>query len=218
MARAWWAASLALAALLTAIPGSGALAQPVPAAREGLINGKPARFVADEANVLLSTAEADRLRIPYRQGRREAVGDVVIWLVTLDSVSVDGRTRSAAQAGVVTDISKYFAVLRAPSNHAKLHLLSRQTTIEVNGKTVQAFDMSIGGYLLPTREAERIGLAYRQGQRSELGGPGGATVWVVRAGSVKANGVDVSQLPVTVGDPELVAKAIQGVVDGAVRK
>ena len=218
MRGAWWAALLALAALLATTLGSAVLAQPVPAEREGLINGKPARFVADEANVLLSAAEADRLRIPYRQGRREAIGDVVVWLVTLDSVSIDGRTRGAAQAGVVTDIKKYFAALRAPSNHAKLQLLDRQVTIEVNGKAVQAFDMSIGGYLLPTREAERIGLAYRQGQRSELGGPGGAAVWVVRAGSVKANGVDVSQLPVTVGDPEQIAKAMQGIVEGAARK
>lgn len=184
--------SLLLAAAATASPAQ----RVVPAEVEGRIDGRPARFAASGGDLLLSVAEAERLGIPYRDGKRVDIGGTPLWLVTLGSVTVGGQTRLAAQAGVVPDIAGYVAALR--SNPAQALARSRETRAEIAGQPVRGYDLGAGGLLLAPEEADRIGLRYREGRRADVGS---ATAWVVEA-PVKLGKVEAAPLHVVVAEPD----------------
>ena len=176
------AGALALAAACAAIGAAGAVgalawspaaAQGtvpalVPDEVEGRINGKPARFVAQGDDVLLSTEQAERLGMAYLGGRRIAIGGTPLWIVTLGSVTVAGKTRLGAAAGVVPSVADYFSALRA--NPAEAVARSREIQLEINGRKVTAYDLGSAGVLLSAESAEAAGLDYRRGRRQDLGG------------------------------------------------
>ena len=184
-------AALMLAATATTVPAQ----RVVPAEIEGRIDGRPARFVASGEDLLLSVAEAERLGIAYRDAKRIEIGGTPLWLVTLGSVTVDGKTRLAAPAGVVPSIAGYVAALR--SNPAEALARSRETRAEVVGQPVRGHDLGAGGLLIAPEEAERIGLRYLEGRRADVGS---AKAWVVEA-AVKLGTAAAAPLPVVVADP-----------------
>lgn len=139
----------------------------VPDEVEGQINGKFARFVASGDDVLIASAEAERLGLAYLDGKRMAIGGTPLWIVTLDAVTVAGRTRLQVPAGVVPSIGGYFAALRA--NPAEAVARSREIQLEINGRKVTAYDLGSAGVLLAPDLADAAGLAYRQGKREDVG-------------------------------------------------
>ena len=146
----------------------------VPDEVEGQINGKPARFVASGDDVLLPTAEAERLGIAYLEGKRVAIGGTPLWIVTLPAVTIAKRTRLAVPAGVVPSIGGYFAALR--SNPAEAVARSREIQIELNGRKVVGYDLGSAGVLMAPDVAEQAGLDYRAGTRQDVGD---VAVWLV---------------------------------------
>jgi aspartyl protease family protein len=72
----------------------------------GAINGRAVQFMVDTGASLVSLgqADADRLGINYRAGRREwartANGDVPIWITVLDSVRVGDVEIANVEAGI----------------------------------------------------------------------------------------------------------------------
>lgn len=185
----------ALVALLLAAAAASSAQRVVPAEIDGRIDGRPARFVASGDDLLLSVTEAERLGIPYRDGKRIEIGGTPLWLVTLGSVTVDRKTRLAAPAGVVPSMAGYVAALR--SNPAQALARSRETRAEIVGQAVRGYDLGAGGLLLAPEEADRIGLRYREGRRADMGS---TMAWVVEA-PVKLGTVATAPLPVVVADP-----------------
>ncbi|MEO6363914.1 MAG: hypothetical protein ABIO71_11835 [Caldimonas sp.] len=185
----------ALVALLLAAAAAASAQRVVPEETDGRIDGQPARFVARGDDLLLSVAEAERLGIPYRDGRRIEIGGTPLWLVTLGSVTVDRKTRLAAPAGVVPSIAGYVAALRA--NPAQALARSREMRAEIQGQPVQGYDLGGGGLLLAPGEADRIGLRYLEGRRADIGS---TAAWVVEA-PVKLGSGAAAPLPVVVADP-----------------
>ena len=157
------------AVLLPAAPvaAQGTVPAIIPDEVEGQINGKFARFVASGDDVLIAAAEADRLGLSYLDGKRIAIGGTPLWIVTLDAVTVAGRTRLQVAAGVVPSIGGYFAALRA--NPAEAVARSREIQLEINGRKVTAYDLGSAGVLLAPDLADAAGLSYRQGKRQDLG-------------------------------------------------
>lgn len=184
-----------LASLLLAAAATCPAQRVVPSEVEGRIDGRPARFVASGEDLLISVAEAERLGIAYRDAKRVEIGGTPLWLVIVGSVTVAGKTRLAAPAGVVPDIAGYVAALR--SNPAQALARSRETRAEVAGQPVQGYDLGAGGLLLAPEEAERIGLRYLEGRRLDVGS---AKAWVVEA-AVKLGSAAAAPLPVVVADP-----------------
>ena len=84
----------------------------------------PARFVADSANVLLSTVEADRLGLDYRQGKPLSIGSVKLWLaypelgIMADDDVALAVMQEAAELGMV--------VLAHCENGRAIEVLTRQ--------------------------------------------------------------------------------------------
>ncbi|MEO8836430.1 MAG: hypothetical protein ABI364_06790 [Caldimonas sp.] len=185
----------AVVAFLLAGAAATSAQRVVPAEIDGRIDGHPARFVASGDDLLLSVAEAERLGIPYRDGKRIEIGGTPLWLVTLGSVTVDRKTRLAAPAGVVPSIAGYVAALR--SNPAQALARSRETRAEIQGQTVRGYDLGAGGLLLAPEEADRIGLRYLEGRRADVGS---TTAWVVEA-PVKLGTAATAPLPVVVAEP-----------------
>jgi len=155
----------------------------VPDETDGQINGKLARFVASGDDVLLSVAEADRLGLAYLDGKRIAIGGTPLWIVTLDSVTVAGKTRLQAQAGVVPSIGGYFAALRA--NPAEAVARSREIEIDIGGRKVPAYDLGTAGVLMSPESADSAGLSYRTGKRRDLGG---VAAWLVEPPKLPGGG------------------------------
>ena len=176
----------------------GATAQRVvPVETDGRIDGRPARFVASGDDLLLSVAEAERLGIPYREGKRLEIGGTPLWLVTLGSVTTDKKTRLSVPAGVVPSIEGYVAALR--SNPAQALARSREVRAEVQGQAVRGYDLGPAGLLLPAEEAERIGLRFREGRRADAGA---VAAWVVEAPVKAGAAAAATPLPVVVvADP-----------------
>jgi hypothetical protein len=195
--------AVGLAAGAALLPASAAAADgAVPAEIDGSINGKPARFVARGDDILLSTAEADRLGIFYLGGKRVQIGEITLYVVLLDAVTVDKATRLGATAGVVASIPAYFAALQA---HAfEVMASTRQIEVQVAGKPARVFDFGIGGYVMSIQEAERIGLDYRRGQEQRVGG---VAAWLVDAPVTWGAAGSAPALLVT--DPEPFFKALQ---------
>lgn len=132
------------------------------------------------------------------------IGPVELWRVQLASIMVGGRTRQDAPAGVVVNVAAYF---NAGQRHgAQVDALSRETRVEVNGKTVKAYNFGIGGYLLPTAEADRIGVPYRsQGRRADVDGNAAWTVMV----DIGLDGRVIGSLPVLVAEPQAYFRQLQ---------
>ncbi len=204
------ATALGLLALPAAAQGTSpaAAAASPPTEVDGQINGKPARFVAQGDDVLLSAGEADRLGIEYRGGKRLSIGGTPLWLVVLNSVTVADRTRLGTQAGVVPSIPDYFAALRA--HPAEALARSREFQVEINGVQVQGYNLGRAGVLLSFGVADRAGLKYRQGKRQDLGF---VQAWVVQT-LVKV-GAEEGQAMVTVAEPEPYFEALLTAARGA---
>ena len=185
----------ALVAFLLVAAAATSAQRVVPAEIDGRIDGQPARFVASGDDLLLSVAEAERLGIPYRDGKRIEIGGTPLWLVTLGSVTVDRKTRLAAPAGVVPSIAGYVAALR--SNPAQALARSRETRAEIKGQPVRCYDLGIGGLLLAPEDADRIGLRYLEGRRADVGS---TAAWVVEA-PVRLGTAAAVPLLVVVADP-----------------
>ena len=169
------AAALGIAALSASqVAAQGTVPAVVPDEVDGQINGKRARFVASGDDVLLSTVEADRLGLPYLDGKRVAIGGTSLWIVTLDAVTVAGKTRLQAPAGVVPSIGGYFAALR--SNPAEAVARSREIQLDIGGRKVAAYDLGSAGVLISPESADSAGLSYRTGKRRDLGG---VAAWLV---------------------------------------
>ena len=183
-------------------PPATAASQAAPSEVDGQINGVKARFVAQGDDVLVSASEADRIGLRYREGKSLSIGGTPVWLFTLDSVTVAGRTRLATPAGVVPDIAAYFAALRA--NPAEAFARSREIRPEVNGTVVQAYDLGDAGVLVTPAEADRAGLRYREGRRQDVGA---TSVWLLEA-MVKLGTDAASPSPVTVTEPEAYFEAL----------
>ena len=194
------AALIAFIAFSAAVLPSVAAAQQVVAAPpqeiDGQINGKKARFVAQGDDVLLSAAEAERLGLAYREGKSTTIGGTPLWLVTLESVGVDGRVRVNAPAGVVPSIPGYFAALHA--HPAEAFARSREIQVELNGVQVKAYDLGDAGVLMTVAEAERAGLKYQGGKRQNVGA---VVTWVIDA-PVRIGAAIPVTTTVTVTDPE----------------
>lgn len=177
-----WASLLVASSVAVATMGSApataqdaASAASVPPSEvDGQINGQKARFVAHGDDVLLSAAEAERIGLAYRDGKRLSIGGTPLWIVTLGSVTSAGRTRLVAPAGVVPSIPGYFAALRA--HPAEALARSREVQVEINGRKVPAYDLGEAGVLLAPDVADGAGVKYRDGQRRDLGA---AQAWVV---------------------------------------
>ena len=165
------------AVLLPAAPvaAQGTVPAVVPDEVEGQINGKFARFVASGGDVLIAAAEADRLGLNYLDGKRIAIGGTPLWIVTLGSVTVAGKTRLQAAAGVVPSIGGYFAALR--TNPAEAVARSREIQLDIGGNKVAAYDLGSAGVLISPESADSAGLSYRTtGKRRDLGG---VAAWLV---------------------------------------
>lgn len=177
-----------------------------------VVNGKPARLLAEGEDILLTTAEADRLGLDFRRTEPVSIGPVKLWRVQLASIVVGGRTRQDAPAGVVVNVAAYFD---AGQRHGtQVDALSRETRIEVNGKTVKAYNFGLGGYLLPSAEADRIGVPYRtQGQRADVDSIAAWTVMV----DIGLNGRVIGSMPVLVTEPRAYFRHVQQVMDKAAR-
>ena len=146
-------------------------------------------------DVLLSTGEADRLGIEYRDGKRLAIGGTPLWLVILNSVTVAGRTRLGTQVGVVPSIPVYFAALRA--HPAEALARSREFQVEISGVEVPGYNLGRAGVLLSFSVADRAGVKYREGKRQDVGF---VQAWVIQT-LVKV-GAEEGQAMVTVAEPE----------------
>ena len=194
------AALIAFSAFIAAVLPSVAAAQQAvvapPQEIDGQINGKKARFVAQGDDVLLSTAEAERLGLVYREGKSTTIGGTPLWLVMLESVGVDGRVRVNAPAGVVPSIPGYFAALHA--HPAEAFARSREIQVELNGVQVKAYDLGDAGVLMTVAEAERAGLKYQGGKQQNVGA---VVTWVVDA-PVRIGAAIPATTTVTVTDPE----------------
>lgn len=74
---------------------------------QGKINGKPVEFLVDTgaSTIALSSAQADRIGLRYQDGIRTyastASGTAPMYLVKLDSVSLQGITLHNINAGVI---------------------------------------------------------------------------------------------------------------------
>jgi hypothetical protein len=199
--------ALALAAAVGAVPVEPTVAQePVaapaaPSEIDGQINGKKAHFVAQGDDVLVSAAEAGRVGLPYLGGKSISIGGTTVWLVTLDAVTVDGKTRLLWPAGVVASIPGYFEALRA--HPAEALARSREMAVEINGTQVPAYDLGDGGVLMSIDAAEQAGVPWRQGKREAIGQ---TIAWVVEAAvKVKAQ---AAQTKVIVTDPQAFFEAM----------
>jgi hypothetical protein len=198
--------SVALAAsCLLGTPAAGQAPPPataaVPAESEGQIDGQRARFVAQGDDVLISAAEADRIGLSYRSGKRIDIGGTPLWLVTLASVTVSGQTRLAVTAGVVPDVADYFAALHA--HPAEAFARSREIEVEINGQKVPAYDLGEAGVLLAVDVAERAGVKYQQGTRRDVGA---IHAWVLEM-PVKS-GAQEAVASVTVTEPRAYFEAL----------
>jgi hypothetical protein len=208
LARASVLAFTLLLVSLVAVPAfaqasAGAAAAPASASElDGQINGIKARFVAQADDVLISSTEADRIGLAYRDGKRLSIGGTPLWLVTLGSVTVAGRTRLAVTAGVVPSIDGYRAALQA--HPAEAFARSREIEAEVNGTAVKAYDLGDAGVLVTPAEAERAGLNYREGKREDVGA---TNVWRVEA-LVKMGADKATPTAVTVTEPEAYFEAL----------
>ena len=176
-------------------PAQQAVAAP-PQEIDGQINGKKARFVAQGDDVLISAAEAERLGLTYREGKSTTIGGTPLWLVTLESVGVEGRVRVNAPAGVVPSIAGYFAALRA--HPAEAFARSREIQVELGGVQVKAYDLGDSGVLMTVAEAERAGLKYQTGKQQNVGT---VVTWVIDA-PVRIGAAIPVTTTVTVTDPE----------------
>jgi hypothetical protein len=198
--RAFAALLMAGCGALPAGPGSAqavAAAAATPQEVEGQVNGVRARFVASGDNVLLSTAVADRVGLGYRDGKTLSIGGTTLWIVILGSVTIDGRTYLNAPAGVVPSIAGYFAALRA--HPAEALARSRETSAQINGVDVRAYDLGDAGVLLAPVEAERSGLHAADGRPQDLAG---VRAWVIEA-AVKVGAAEkAAPATVTVAEPE----------------
>ncbi len=184
----------------------------LPPEVSGLINGKPARFVAEGDDILLTTAEAARVGIDYRQAKTVLIGPIVLWQVRLSSVVVGERVRRDVPAGVVVSIAAYIEALQRHQVAASGY--SRETRIEINGKTVRAFDLGIGGILVPIDEAERVRIRYREeGKRNDIGE---AQAWIVVV-PIKMSEKEPVMLPITVAEPRAYFRAMQAKMNEALR-
>ncbi len=177
----------------------------VPDEVDGQINGKRARLVASGDDVLVTTAEAERLGLAYLDGKRIAIGGTPLWIVTLGSVTVAGRTRLQAPAGVVPSIGGYFAALR--TNPAEAVARSREIQLEINGRQVTAYDLGSAGVLLAPDLADAAGLSYRQGKRRDLGP---VVAWLVEPPPLPGRG----EKPATIIVAEPMAY-LQALISGA---
>ena len=165
------------------VAAQGTVPAVVPDEVEGQINGRFARFVASGDNVLLSVAEAERLGLPYLDGKRVAIGGTPLWMVTLGAVTVAGNTRLQAPAGVVPSIGGYFAALR--SNPAEAVARSREIQLDIGGRKVAAYDLGSAGVLVSPEAADSAGLSYKTGKRRDLGG---VAAWLVEPPSLPGGG------------------------------
>ena len=202
-----WRAALLLASLGVALswPGWAQATGPVgpPQEVDAQVNGKRARLVASGDDVLLSAAEADRIGLSYRNGKALSIGGTPLWIVTLGSVTVEGRTYLNAPAGVVPSIADYFSALR--THPAEALARSRETKAEINGIAVEAYDLGDAGMLVSPAEAERAGLHADDGRSQDLGR---VHAWVIDA-AVKTVGADKSTpVTVTVAEPESYFEAL----------
>jgi predicted aspartyl protease len=203
----------AIALLLVAFAAvlvSPVLAQTPAAPQEldGQVNGKKARFVAAGDDVLLSAAEADRIGLDYRDGKTLSIGGTTLWIVTLGSVTIDGRTFLNASAGVVPSIAGYFAALHA--HRAEAVARSRETKAEINGIKVEAYDLGSAGVLISPDEARRAGLDARSGTSQDVGVVHARTVdATVKIGSATTAVV----VTVTVAEPMAYFEALLAAAD-----
>ena len=191
LAAAIGAASLASAPVAAQGPAPAA----APEETDGQINGQKARFVAQGDDVLLSAEEADRIGLAYRDGKLLSIGGTPLWVVTLGSVTVAGRTRLVAPAGVVPSIQGYLAALRA--HPAEALARSREVQVEINGRKVPAYDLGEAGVLLAPEVADAAGVKYRDGERRDLGA---VPAWLV-AMAVTLRAKETATA-VTVAEPE----------------
>jgi hypothetical protein len=199
--RARRIAALLVAAFGVALAWPGLAQAPASASApqevDGQVNGKRVRLVASGDNVLLSAAEADRIGLGYRDSKALSIGGTPLWIVTLGSVTVEGRTYINAPAGVVPSIADYFAALRA--HPAEALARSRETKAEINGIPIRVYDLGDAGVLVSPAEAERAGLHAADGRPSDLGR---VHAWVIDA-VVKTAGADKpAPATVTVAEPE----------------
>lgn len=174
----------------------------VPAEIDGQINGKKAHFVSAGDDVLLSVSEAERLELRYLDGKTMSIGGTPLWLVTLESVTANGRTRLLAPAGVVPSIAGYLAAVR--SHPAEAFARSREVAAEINGVSVKAYDLGVSGVLLTPAEAERSGLKFREGKQQSVGRIG---IWVIEA-PVRIGAEKQTATMVTVAEPEAYFEAL----------
>ncbi|MEO8754586.1 MAG: hypothetical protein ABI624_18110 [Casimicrobiaceae bacterium] len=175
-----------------------------PVEVEGRINGIVARFYGDgHAGVVLTPAEADRLGLRYRDAKAQMLLDMPTYPVTLASVQVGSQIVRDVKGLVVPDVAKLFAAVKA--NPYKAHYESRKGIVQINGKAVDAYDLGMGGLLVPIEEADRIGLRYRDGRKA---GEGSATLWMVEV-SVRMGDQKEVLMPVTVTDAKQFFSAAQ---------
>ncbi|MEO8921587.1 MAG: hypothetical protein ABI330_01935 [Caldimonas sp.] len=185
---------------------ASAQAPAAPQEIDGQINGKKARFVASGDNVLLSAAEADRIGLSYRDGKTLSIGGTALWVVTLGSVTIDGRAFLNAPAGVVPNIAGYFAALHA--HPAEAVARSRETRAEINGIAIQAYDLGDAGVLVSPDEARRAGLEARNGTAHDLGS---ARAWSIEVPAKIGSAPAPATVTVTVAEPEAYFEALMAV-------
>ena len=84
---------------------------------DGQVNGRPIRFVVDTGSTLISlpASEARRLSIDYQKGQKASMGtangNIVGYIVKLDTVSVGGITLYGVDAAVVEGTGLAFPLL-----------------------------------------------------------------------------------------------------------
>ncbi len=190
-------------AIMLTAQAQGTVPAVVPDEIDGQINGKRARFVASGDDVLIAAAEADRLGLAYLDGKRVDIGGTPLWIVTLAAVTVAGKTRLAAPAGVVPSIAGYFAALR--TNPAEAVARSREIRIEINGRKVTAYDLGTAGVLMAPDVADSAGLNYKAGKRQDLGQ---VAAWLVEPPSSPLPGTGDKPATVIVAEPLAYLKAL----------
>ncbi len=197
------AAIAAIPAVTMTARAQGTVPAVVPDEIDGQINGKRARFVARGDDVLIAAAEADRLGLPYQEGKRVAIGGTPLWLVTLGSVTVAGTTRLSAPAGVVPSIAGYFAALR--TNPAEAVARSREIQLDIGGRRVIAYDLGTAGVLMAPDVAESAGLDYKSGKRQDLGP---VAAWLVEPPSRPLPGTGEKPATIIVAEPLAYLRAL----------
>ncbi|MEO7056194.1 MAG: hypothetical protein ABI281_01735 [Caldimonas sp.] len=190
-------------ALTVTARAQGTVPAVTPDEIDGQINGKRARFVASGDDVLLAAAEADRLGVAYLDGKRVTIGGTPLWIVTLAAVTVAGKTRLAATAGVVPSIAGYFAALR--TNPAEAVARSREIQVDIGGRMVTAYDLGTAGVLMAPDVAESAGLNYRAGKRQDLGA---VVAWLVEPPSRPLPGTGDKPATVIVAEPLAYLRAL----------